>query len=94
MRPVNGGLVHVVNGGAGCDEWLQRSITGDVEAGTVGELEYLTYGLTQSMATLRANETHLVIEALKSHNGEVFDRVVIKKYPDDFEEITANIQYQ
>jgi hypothetical protein len=71
--------VYIVNGGGGCDEWTTRTISGEVEVGVSEDFDWLTFGASPSMATLKASSQSLVIEGIKSETGEVFDRVELFK---------------
>ena len=68
-------------GGAGCDEWDQRTIQ-DTRRGETNNYEYFAYGEEQSIGTLQYNPekpNELVFNAIRSRDGQIIDTVVVTK---------------
>lgn len=83
-------------GGAGCDEWDQRTIQ-DTRRGETDQYEYLAYGDHQTVGVLKYNNTRpdqLEFEIMRSRDGEVIDTVTVTKRQRDRKNTPPGIHVQ
>jgi hypothetical protein len=81
-------------GGAGCDEWDQRTIQ-DTRRGETDQYEYLAYGDHQTVGILKYNNTRpdqLEFTIMRSRDGEVIDTVTVTKRQRDRKYTAPEIQ--
>jgi hypothetical protein len=84
--------MHVLVGGAGNDEWPDRALKG-VTGGVSRAFQWVSYGLQQSMATLRVVERDRIEwEAIRSVDGFFLEKIVIKRGKDGANEISIQAQ--
>lgn len=70
---------HVLVGGAGNDEWLDRGVTG-ARGGVSEKFNWLSYGMAQSMASFSViNRATLEWKAIRSIDGYAFDTLIIDR---------------
>jgi hypothetical protein len=73
---------HLVSGGAGNDEWLERSFS-SAAGGRSEKYDWLAYGMEQSVSRLNVvNRSRIELEGIRAVDGQVFDKVVIEKSKD------------
>ena len=80
--PKHPGLATLVSvGGAGCDEWTERTIQ-DTRRGETSSYDYFAYGEEQTVAVLKYkkdNPNEIVFETIRSRDGAIIDTVTVTK---------------